>query len=311
MLDIYEPSFTRRIAPQQLPDLELSHFVFGSEIKEDRAAWVAGALDATGSAAMHRVDKVSDAVYRIDSLGLEFNLFESNDLARLATGFSGTVGVDLTSLEHRVWAPLIRAFAASKMDFIVLYAEPREYRRSNELPGAIYDLSLGLGIEPLPGFARIGRRPDNEGYFAPLLGFEGARLGHILDQEEVEAGKTSPVVGVPGFRLEYSTNAFLANQTLLEKGHMGQRIEFARANCPFEAYHALQRIHARSPGRYLRVAPIGTKPHALGAVLYAIRNAEMVELIYDHPVRAPGRTGGVSVVNCYEVSAFLNWQDSF
>jgi hypothetical protein len=169
----------------------------------------------------------------------------------------------------------------------------------------VYDLSTTRGIEPLPGFARLSKRNDEQGYFAPLLGFEGARLGHIFDQEEVDVVRTSPVIGMPGFRIEYPTYTYLANRDILSLDHMERRVEFARASCPFEAYRAIERIHAHAHGKHLRIAPIGTKPHALGAVLYAIGHASTVELIYDHPVRAKGRTRGSRGIYLFEVSDFL------
>lgn len=179
-------------------------------------------------------------------------------------------------------------------------------RARRELPGAVYDLSSGRGIEPLPGFARLGRRRDEEGFFAPLLGFEGARLKHIFDQEEVEASRTRPIIGSPGFRMEYPAYTYMANRDVLELDSMDRRVEFAKASCPFEAYRAIERIHNRSRDKHFRIAPIGTKPHALGAVLYAILNQPAVEIVYDHPVHSKGRTSGSRGVYVYDVSAFTN-----
>lgn len=309
LTDLYEPSFTRRIAAEKLALLDLQHLIYGSSIAEDRASKVGRAFESANAVQMHCVESVDDAICRFESLSLNVNLFEESDLASLISRLSGPVGVDITSLEHHIWAPLVKALVASEKEFLVLYAEPVEYQASDEIPGSDYDLSSGLGIEPLPGFAKISRRSDEEGYFAPLLGFEGARLAHIFDQESVEAANTSPIIGVPGFRLEYSAYSYLANERTLAKGYMHRRVEFARANCPFEAFRALERVHSRARNKHLRVAPIGTKPHALGAILYAIKHPDLVEIIYDNPVRTPGRTSGIRMVNCYEVSGFLEWLD--
>lgn len=254
---------------------------------------------------MYPIRLIDDALCEIGGYGPVVNLFEVDELHAFANSLEGVVAVDLTSLEHRIWAPIVKTFVELNREFIALYAEPDDYRRSEDLPGAIYDLSTARGIEPLPGFARLARRSDDEGYFAPLLGFEGARLSHIFDQEEVEISRTSPVIGSPGFRIEYPAYAYLANRDTLSLDRMDQRVEFARAGCPFEAYRAIERIHSRTGGAYLRVAPIGTKPHALGAILYAIRHKELIELIYDNPVRSTGRTRGARGVYVYEVSDFL------
>lgn len=307
MIDVTEPSFTRRIHSTDLASLGIDYLLYGGDIEEDRADTIVDELIAASGLQLCRIAAIDDARCHINGLELSINLFETADLLTLATAMSGLVAVDLTSLEHRVWAPIMKMLVAHHENVIAVYAEPNDYRRSDDLPGAVYDLSTSRGIEPLPGFARLSRRSDDEGHFAPLLGFEGARLGHVFDQEEVEVRRTSPIVGSPGFRPEYPTYTYLANRDILETGRMDTRVEYAKASCPFEAYKAIGRIHARAGGKHLRVAPIGTKPHALGAVLYAIDNPTLVELVYDHPVRSKGRTLGSRGVYVYEVGAFVQW----
>lgn len=310
MLDIKEPSFARKVSLADLPSQGIAHLLYGADIEEERATTILAEMAADGgSVALCRVESIDDAVCRVHGLERSFNLYETSSLNEFASTFSGIVAIDLTSLEHRIWAPLIKALLASATEVVALYAEPDDYQRSDDLPGSIYDLSTSRGIEPLPGFARLTRRPGDAGHFAPLLGFEGARLGHILDQEEVDVAQTSPILGSPGFRLEYPTLTYLANRDYLEQGRMDRRVEFARASCPFEAFRAIERIHADAGHCYLRLAPIGTKPHALGAVLYAIRNGSSVEIVYDHPIRSRGRTRGSRGVYLYEVSGFLRWLD--
>jgi hypothetical protein len=53
----------------------------------------------------------------------------------------------------------------------------------------------------------------------------------------------------------------------------------------------------------LQIAPIGTKPHALGAVLFCLSRPRSVELVYDHPIRKLGRTTGASRLLVYDVSS--------
>lgn len=305
MLNVEEASYTRRLTADELTTMGIDHFLFGDEIDEDRASTTAESIAKSTNAALWRVELEDDAICRIDQYSNPVNLFESNQIRAFLESLEGLIAVDLTSLEHRIWAPFIRSLVEADRQFIAMYAEPDDYRRSDDVPGAVYDLSTTRGIEPLPGFARLSRRSDEQGYFAPLLGFEGARLGHIFDQEEVDVVRTSPVIGMPGFRIEYPTYTYLANRDVLSLDRMERRVEFARASCPFEAYRAIERIHAHANGKHLRIAPIGTKPHALGAVLYAIRHASTVELIYDHPVRAKGRTRGSRGIYLFEVSDFL------
>ena len=50
----------------------------------------------------------------------------------------------------------------------------------------------------------------------------------------------------------------------------------------------LSQISRRIPTGFLKIAPIGTKPHALGAILYYLDFSSATEIIYDHPIRRKG-----------------------
>jgi hypothetical protein len=308
MPDIRAISHTFKLHESDLGRFAFDDLIFGDSIAEERARTVERALTDIG-VRTHRCTLIDDALVSFDSWPDQFNLYEATTLATLVSRMGPRVAIDLTSLEHRVWAPLVRTVLERGLSLLALYTEPADYRKHDDQPGAIYDLSSTHGIEPLPGFARLARRVNDHGAFAPLLGFEGARLMHIFDQEEVDARLTSPVVGAPGFRLEYSTHSYIANRDTLDQERMEDRVELAAASCPFEAYDALDRIHERTGRQYLRVAPIGTKPHALGAVLYAIDHPEDVELVYVHPVRTDNRTEGTGSIYVYDVTSFKSDRD--
>lgn len=204
--------------------------------------------------------------------------------------------LDITGLAHHVWAPLVRSAIASRRDIRVVYVEPAEYRYSpTPTEGQIFDLSeTRRGMASLPGFAFLEER-NNDFVFVPFLGFEGIRLKHLLSEFEPPEDKIIPVIGVPGFRAEYPFHSYLGNKAPLFESRCWQAAYYARANCPFSAYAVLKKIVDEVPvARILKIAPIGTKPHALGAVLFKINHWNRVELVYDHPVRKSNRTSGSS-----------------
>ena len=188
-----------------------------------------------------------------------------------------------------------------------IYVEPVDYRFSaSPKEGEIFDLSERIaGISPIPGFASL-REPKEEVSFIPLLGFEGARLSYLIEQVQPPGERILPVIGVPGFRPEYPFFTYQGNQLPMTSTHAWHNVRFAIANCPVSVYYVLEDIAAEHPGNFLKIAPIGTKPHALGAVLYKIVNSTSVELIYDHPIRKAKRTKGSSRLLVYHLSSFVS-----
>lgn len=251
----------------------------------------------------------------------EFGTFETNVIgyerivarrrARLeefvASLGDGAIYLDITGLGHATWAPLVRVCLKAGRPFRVIYLEPEAY---SEAPapdiGQIFDLSERIeGIAPIPLFASLDDRPEDEICFVPLLGFEGVRFSHMLNAVQPLAKKVYPIIGVPGFLPHYPLDAYLQNATSLEKYKATRNLRFARSNCPFSLYYALDDILSRFPTDQVKVGLIGTKPHALGAILFAIAHADDVEIVYDNVKRKTGRTKGAARCLVYGVSDFL------
>jgi hypothetical protein len=213
------------------------------------------------------------------------------------------VYLDFTGLSHQVWAPLLRTALSIRQDVKAVYIEPIDYRFSpTPTEGEIFDLSEQIsGISPIPGFASLTDKGDDNVCFVPLLGFEGIRLKYIIEQ--VQPPKIVPIIGLPGFRHDFPFYTYHGNRLALLENDAWKNVHYAIANCPFSLFNTLEDIAAKYPQDFLKIAPIGTKPHALGAVLYTIASPQPVELIYDHPIRKSGRTKGAARLLVYHVSA--------
>lgn len=214
--------------------------------------------------------------------------------------------LDITGLPHHIWAPLLRAITSTSKALQIIYREPMNYK-FNVTPteGQIFDLSERIkGISPIPGFAYLREISENRTCFIPLLGFEGTRLSYINEQVQPLKDKTFPVIGVPGFKIEYPFFTYIGNRLPLVDTMSWQNVRYVPANCPFSLYYLLDELSEDYVEHTLKIALIGTKPHSLGAILYAISHPDSVELIYDHPIRKPERTKGWSRLNVYHISLF-------
>jgi len=226
-----------------------------------------------------------------------------NQLEAFLSSFKGRdVYLDITGMSHSSWATLLRSAIEGEFSTVkAVYVEPEAYRFSaTPTEGEIFDLSLKIrGLAPLPGFATLVDEPSDWALI-PLLGFEGTRFSHVLENLQAPAERVWPVIGIPGFRLEYPYHTYLGNRRSLEESGSWRKVEYISANCPFGIFRLLNKLRERT--EFLKVAMIGTKPHALGAVLFKISNDAAVELIYDHPIRKERRTSGWERLLVYPVS---------
>jgi len=215
--------------------------------------------------------------------------------------------VDITGLGHATWGALIRCTLEQKRTVRVVYLEPRSYLRTLEPKvGDIFDLSERIqGIDPLPMFPTFSDFEDEKSCFVPLLGFEGTRFAHMFENVQPEDRKTFPIIGVPGFRQEYPFSTYLGNASPLQRSESFARVRFAKSNCPFSLYYRVEDLANEFAGHIMKLGLVGTKPHALGAILFAIRNQDRSEIIYDHVIRRPGRTSGTDKCLVYGISEFM------
>jgi hypothetical protein len=225
---------------------------------------------------------------------------------------TNVVYLDITGLTHSVWAALLRVGLDQQTKIIVTYAEPASYRRSQApVEGQIYDLSTNIrGIAPLPGYAVLSERFDDDFILVALLGFEGARLSYMLEQVQPGENRVVPIIGCPGYKPWYIFEAYVGNKRVLSETHAWQEARYAPANCPFSTLYLLQDIEQTRGNSALKIAIAGTKPHSLGAILFALSTNSPVELIYDHPTRAEGRTDGTERLLAYHVSQVAPFRSS-
>jgi hypothetical protein len=304
------PTFTYE-APVDFVPQPGSAYLYGST-EESRAGHLATYLTEAGIATVRLAEAEGEpTTFTVELSGQVYtvNLYSGRQQDSLWTQLDApVVYLDITGLPHHIWAPLVVSAHRSGQHLQVMYVEPANYQRSSDEVQA-YDLSNGIaGISPLPGFASLQPTGDNVCY-VPILGFEGARFSYATGKVDPPPNKTFPVIGLPGFRPEYPFETYVANQRPLESenGQLLVNIQYADASCPFGLYYVLDALAVRHRGDVLKVALLGTKPHALGAVLYAMRQGpDKVELVYDHPIRKPGRTSGIGRIYLFHVTFFLS-----
>ncbi|WP_151781795.1 hypothetical protein, partial [Acinetobacter bereziniae] len=209
--------------------------------------------------------------------------------------------LDITGLTHSAWAPIIKFFSKhNELSIKVIYIEPSSYaRKKAPLDNEFYNLSSHIkGVAPVNGFHTL---IDSDKFtFVPLLGFEGARFNLINNTlEPTSKDSIIPLVGLPGFEPWYVFETIRGNRQILKITDSYQWIDYVPGDCTFSCYYKLEEILKIK--KNLKVAPIGTKPHALAAFILALNYPNNVEIVYDHPIRTTKRTDGASKVHIYDI----------
>lgn len=220
---------------------------------------------------------------------------------------NNTIYIDVTGLNNRLSASILnnslKLIDNVKLHNVkVVYMEPDTYKiQEFKAEGVFNDLSETIeGINPLPGFATIYPDQVDNIHFVALLGFEGGRFTHLIENLQPPYENIVPVIGIPGFRPEYPFVAYWGNRKAFEETNSWRKIKFASANSIVDVYLLLKTILEKNPDARIKLAPIGTKPHAIAAMLFAIRHPHNVEIVYDNPKRKKRRTDGVGlIVECF------------
>lgn len=165
----------------------------------------------------------------------------------------------------------------------VFYTEPKSYIFPKGLYNS-YQSSYGpLVVEEIPSYTGSDIR-DQQRILVILLGFDGD-LSREID-EDVAPVETFIVNGFPGYAPKFKDISLICNEKIIN--NKGKDVVYSRANNPFEMYNLLEslsndeRLNNEYGNLFINIAPLGTKPMALGACMFAIHNPE-VRIVYPVP----------------------------
>lgn len=266
------------------------------------------ALDDRGRAAIALAGELSNGLtsarYIPETLQLEFDgrQIEVEDLAeQLRPEDSQRILIESTTLgfaETFLCCRAVKEIGHRSISF--LYVEPGEYRRDERERKVVrqrdFELSNEIiGYKPIPGaIASLDQVPavdeSHPHNVVFLLGFEGERMDRAIEDLPIGPRWCYLVFGVPAYKAGWELDSFANNIRVLTEGDFQRGPQFCAADNPVALIELLQEIYdARSEETQMFVAPIGTKPHGVGAALFAIERDD-VGLLYDHPRRKEGRS---------------------
>ena len=201
--------------------------------------------------------------------------FEKNEF-----GNSKRIGIDISCFTKPYFYYLIKLlrerFGVSRLT--VYYTEPKSYLFSKGLFNKFHTSTGPLSIVEIPGYSGLETRGSKRKLII-LLGFDGDLSKEI--NEDVSPNETVVVNGFPSYMPKFKDISLIANEKLVSDEKI--KVQYARANNPFEVYNLLESVKAKDGGgTFINIAPIGTKPMALGACLFALHNPD-VRVVYPLP----------------------------
>ena len=256
---------------------------------------------------------VTNDIAEIASSHEQFSLRSEEHVMRILTQTEPSeIYLDSSGMSIRVLAPLLKCAVklaeTTKVHVYVVYIEPCVYDvKKFKEGGLFYDLAEGFNeLSPLPAFGCI-LPARGKSAFVPMLGFEGGRFAHVLTQLSPEDDVIIPMIGVSGYRPEYPFVAYWGNKRPLEDTESWANVKYAMAGSVVDAFFELIQIkNAHQHVQHWKIAPIGTKPHTIAALLFAILNPVKTEIIYDNPTRKEPRTKGVGCVSVTCISDLIS-----
>lgn len=215
--------------------------------------------------------------------------------------------VEATSLNCPEIVNVLRAVGEEKVEEVTfLYLEPVEYRRA--IKGRLsdyrdFELSNNSRFQAIHGFmTNLSESPAGQAVF--FLGFEKARLAQAFEQEEaLQRWQCHAVIGVPAFEPAWEIDTMSNNiNQLVSRDYVFQFCAAASADAAYSLLIKL--LEDDKEGNPLLVAPLGTKPHTIGAALFAAEHNtfDRAVLLYDHPQRRTGRSYDIRKWHLYDVA---------
>lgn len=193
--------------------------------------------------------------------------------------FDSRVGLDISCFTKPYIYYLLNFFKRKNITNInVFYTEPQSYLFKKGLFKTFRTNSGPISINEIPGYPGKYLR-GYKNILVLLLGFDGGLSSEIT--QDISPELTILVNGFPSYTPKFKDISLIANERLVSDPNIIKK--YASANNPFDIYNVLDSIkNADGKNNFLNVAPLGTKPMALGACLFALHNPD-VRVVYPLP----------------------------
>ena len=202
------------------------------------------------------------------------------------------IAIDISCFTKPYFFYLIKLFKErfKNIDSLsVFYTEPQSYLFPHGIFTSYHSSTGPVTILEIPGFSGY-EASEEKRILIILLGFDGDLSKEI--NEDISPSETIVINGFPSYSLKYKDISLVTNEKLTSDKDV--IIRFSGADNPFEVFNLLEDIKNKNGEAFINIAPLGTKPMALGACLFAL-NYPDVRVVYPFPETYEK----VTTVNCW------------
>lgn len=193
------------------------------------------------------------------------------------------IGIDISAMPTPIFAQILHFMYEKHKEksVIVYYSEPEHYNLDN-----MFDFSSCDGeidIKAIPGFeGRTAQINDSQRMIFYIMGFDMNYLNRLIPQQ-INPDGIVPINGFPAYFPKYKDISLINNEVNYHE--MDIQVVFAAANNPFETYNQISNLQKKYANYCIDIIPAGSKPMALGACLFALKNEQNdIRILFPFPM---------------------------
>ena len=222
------------------------------------------------------------------------------ELSKIGIEKNDTVGFDITGFAiPDIFRNLYVLNTIISVTYInIFYTEPKYYCYQNGLFTTYTKNEGECSYKVVEEYNNSGN--GKKEILVCFLGFDRNVSKYVYDK--VVPYETIIINGFPSYLPKLKDISLLNNYELITTVGT-EKIVSVRANSPYAAYNCLNDISKKYSDDLLNICVLGTKPMALGAALYSLRNPERVKVSFPYPERyKPNSSSEIGESWCYQIS---------
>ncbi len=195
---------------------------------------------------------------------------------------SNTIGIDISVMPTPIFMQILHFLSRRHHDkkIIIYYTEPEHYNLDN-----LFDFNALEGeidIKAISGFeGKTAQKNNLQRMIFYILGFEMNCLNKLITQQ-INPDGIVPINGFPAYFPKYKDISIINNN--VNYNEMDIPMVFSSANNPFEIYNQMNFLKNKHKDYCIDIIPAGTKPMALGACLFALKNGNNdIRILFPFP----------------------------